>query len=44
MTYQKPEVVPLGQATLLIQGGKSLSSETAVVLAEQKIPDSELDD
>jgi hypothetical protein len=43
MTYQKPEVVPLGQATLLIQGGKQINSETRNVL-EHQIPDSDLDD
>jgi hypothetical protein len=44
MTYHKPEVLPLGLATLLIEGGKSAQMESEQPLKPRTVPDSELDD
>ena len=45
MTYRKPEVLPLGQAGALIQGGKiGPLGENGDVTKNRVIPNSELDD
>jgi hypothetical protein len=45
MKYQRPELVPLGSATVLIQGSKvSINSESEEPTNQSKPADSELDD
>lgn len=43
MNYQKPEVLPLGSATLLILGNKHVNPETGAPL-KLAVPDADLDD
>lgn len=44
MKYQKPEIVPLGQATELILGLKVIHLEPRFPLVQNGAADSELDD
>lgn len=44
MPYQKPEIVPLGQATKLILGAKACLIETFEPETPRDCCDSELDD
>jgi hypothetical protein len=44
MNYQRPEVVPLGSATALIQGSKGTGSESVDPKKQLDAADSELDD
>lgn len=44
MKYQKPEILPFGSATLLIQGRKSGPSEISQPMKQAFIGDGDLDD
>ncbi len=44
MTYAKPEIAVLGDATRVILGKRQISSENPPTLGQQFVADSELDD
>lgn len=44
MTYSKPEVAVLGDATRLILGGKTIENPDSASLTVFQVPDCELDD
>jgi hypothetical protein len=44
MTYRKPEVLLLGQANILVLGGKGVSAPDGGDITKHLVPDADLDD
>lgn len=44
MKYQKPELLPLGQASFVILGGKIMSKPEGSNLNQHVLPDADLDE